>query len=60
MLINELVESWINGNHSTVIDTIIGKKTKADVAWWAATVAMNLPTDERSSFITFISHRMST
>ena len=60
-VLEQLVESWINGNHDDVMNAILNRNTKADVAWWAVTFSHLLPTKgDVASFLTSISHRMST
>jgi len=42
MTIAECVESWINGNLSTVINDVINRSTPAEVAYYSAEIALAL------------------
>ena len=49
MTIDECVDSWTNGNLSTVVDHVISRNSPAEVAYYAAAVACKLPPARRSA-----------
>ena len=61
MTIDQCIESWINGNLSTVIDHVISRPTAAEVAYYAANIARELTgKDNREpvTFLTMLSNRI--
>ncbi len=59
MTVQECVDSWINGNLSTVIDYIINLPTNAEVAYYATAVGKELyGSNDWHTFLNMLSARM--
>ena len=52
MTIDQCIESWINGNLSTVVDHVISRPTAAEVAYYAGSIASRLK--DRGEPLTFL------
>lgn len=62
MTIDECVDSWTNGNRSTVVDHVISRNSPAEVAYYAAAIACKLEIDlsdlDPHAFLNMISTRI--
>ncbi len=59
MTIKECVDSWINGNRSTVVDYIIGLPTNAQSAYYATAISKELyGQDDWHDFLNMIANRI--
>ena len=59
MTVKECVESWVNGNRTTVVDYIINLPTKAMSAYYATVISKELyGSDDWHDFLNMLSNRM--
>lgn len=61
MTIDDCIDSWINGNLSTVVDHVISRPTSAEVAYYAAAISSRLKglnESEPHTFLNMLSNRI--
>ena len=59
MTIQECLESWNNGNRSTVIDFVVGLPSNAETAFYATVISKELyGRDDWHTFLTMLSNRV--
>lgn len=55
MTIDELAESWINGNRLHVVESIVAKGSPEEIAYYAAAIAVKVEQHETGDIHTLLS-----